>query len=210
MQIAAFYYLWADGPAWRIPAVSYASALCISQFPAMPAVALSGSPDNRVAAAAWLDSALPGWHCLDVPGDGHEGHALAALRRWCLGCPEPAAVLYCHSKGARSADDPYRHARREELTRHLVSGWRYCVSLLSCCDAAGCSWMWAGASRTRRAAGASVTMVIEADHFSGNFWWARSDYLARLPEPSGDRFDAEIWIGLGRPRAADLAPGWPY
>ena len=44
-------------------------------------------------------------------------------------------------------------------------------------------------------------------HFSGNFWWARSDYVRRLIHPDdargictfGDRYGAEAWIGTGDP-----------
>jgi len=35
-------------------------------------------------------------------------------------------------------------------------------------------------------------------HCSGNFWWARADYIAKLPEQSSDSYLMnEFWIGLG-------------
>ena len=38
-------------------------------------------------------------------------------------------------------------------------------------------------------------------HFSGNFWWSKSDYLKKLPEIDSlnlkNRFNAENWIGMG-------------
>ena len=43
---------------------------------------------------------------------------------------------------------------------------------------------------------------IPTPHFSGNFWWARSEYLKKLPIilVSGDRFLCEFWIGRSNPK----------
>lgn len=55
-------------------------------------------------------------------------------------------------------------------------------------------------------------------HFSGNFWWARNDYIRTLRHPTefrkmhedyrdemgSNRSIAEFWIGSGRPRVAVL------
>jgi hypothetical protein len=39
---------------------------------------------------------------------------------------------------------------------------------------------------------------------------ARCDYLRKLPYClPGDRMNAELWIGLEKPRVLDLLPGWP-
>jgi hypothetical protein len=38
-------------------------------------------------------------------------------------------------------------------------------------------------------------------HFSGNFWWATSDYLKTLPEPSGN---PELWVGQNQPRVRNF------
>lgn len=42
-------------------------------------------------------------------------------------------------------------------------------------------------------------------HYSGNFWWARSDYIRTClePQPSKDRMVWEKWIGTGRNHRPD-------
>jgi hypothetical protein len=46
--------------------------------------------------------------------------------------------------------------------------------------------------------------------FAGNFWWASADYLGKLAAPSmANRWEAEKWIGTGKPRVCDLIPGFP-
>ena len=52
-------------------------------------------------------------------------------------------------------------------------------------------------------------MTVSQPYFSGNFWWASSSYLARLPFPPDDHFESETWIGGGGPDVADLLPGLP-
>jgi len=217
VNIAHFYHLWADGT-WRVPAAAHAAALLAAQFPVMPAVGLVGQPQNRRDAAGWLCQALPGWDRCATADEGYEQVTLEALRQWCINAPEPAAVLYCHTKGAASPDE-YRTRRREHMTSRVVGRWRDCVRLLGeGADAAGCNWLTAGMTRTA----GHITMTIDAgDHFSGNFWWARSDYIAGLPPlpevditpvsvlPDSERIAAELWIGTGKPRVADLSPGWP-
>lgn len=45
-------------------------------------------------------------------------------------------------------------------------------------------------------------------HFSGNFWWASSSYIIRLPTPIGPNYlDPEAWIGLfhGRGRLHNVS-----
>ncbi len=42
--------------------------------------------------------------------------------------------------------------------------------------------------------------------FTGNFWWATAGSLAGLPDvPCANRYEAENWVGLGRPRAYEMA-----
>lgn len=46
-------------------------------------------------------------------------------------------------------------------------------------------------------------------HYSGNFWWFKSDYIQRLPDiqrlNQRDRFQAEMWIGMAQPICATLS-----
>lgn len=45
-------------------------------------------------------------------------------------------------------------------------------------------------------------------HYSGNFWWAKSEYIQRCPPVEGlnqtDRFEAEFWLCKASPNSASL------
>jgi len=46
------------------------------------------------------------------------------------------------------------------------------------------------------------------DHYSGNFYWFKSSYVRRLPDPESidmnNRYNAEFWIGREKPKMASL------
>ncbi len=63
-----------------------------------------------------------------------------------------------------------------------------CLEILDTHDVCGGGWQLEGFGDRR-------------PHFSGNFWWANSDYVKTLPPPLSlnrfDRYQAEFWIGSG-------------
>lgn len=134
------------------------------------------------------------------------------LEQWVKAHPD-WYVLYFHAKGAtHPADDDFRRTWRECMMRHLVLNWRRCVlDLEAGCEAAGCHWM--------------VPPETPPGHhiFAGNFWWAKSSFLATLPsimersriKMSGlvsleSRYESEVWLGNGKrlPNVKDYHPNW--
>jgi hypothetical protein len=116
------------------------------------------------------------------------------------------AVLYHHIKGVTKPGDPLWDAWRGCMERACVWNWRQCHDLLSHgYDSVGCHWL-----TPERFPG-----TVTSPFWGGNFWWARSDYLARLPGLAADRwenrYEAESWSGRGIPRPAvmDFHPQWP-
>lgn len=107
-------------------------------------------------------------------------------------------VCYAHTKSA--SKDDRRHRRYGEAWRRVMAHWTI--------------------ERWREAATALVDAELAGPllasapypHYSGNFWWARSEYLARLAAPAPDpahgaaaaRLNAEIWPLSGGGRAANL------
>lgn len=112
-------------------------------------------------------------------------------------------VLYLHSKGATnkpgSDDAKFAPPWRGGMMFDLVVNWRKCVDDLQSGFDIVCSyWMWNAADGTQH---------IPA----GNFWWAKSDFIATLPsihlrerikmsgiESLESRYEAEVWIGNGK------------
>jgi hypothetical protein len=112
-------------------------------------------------------------------------------------------VLYFHAKGCtHDLGTPYSDfsARwRSCMTESLIYGWERCVKDLDRgFEAVGCHWLTGqGHDKSQH-------------YFAGNFWWAKSEFLATLPsiykreriKTSGiaaaeSRYEAEVYIGNG-------------
>ncbi len=176
-------------------------------------VGLLGDADDAatvatLAAAAGVSAAVafhrPDLSLAELP-------TLALLHAWArrqvAGSTPARPVLYLHTKGVSRPADRTRTAWRRLMQRHTVAGWRDNVALLADVDLVGTDW---------------VESTVHA-HFSGNFWLARADWVARLDppqvyrlshpddfrwggEPWRDRMFAETWVA-SRPghRVASLA-----
>jgi hypothetical protein len=102
---------------------------------------------------------------------------------------EDALVYYIHTKGVSRQPDPAIRDWRHLLEYFVLERWRECVSVLQRYDCCGVNAFYA-----------------PYRHFSGNFWWATTEYIRTLPPPSstpspavlglGRRHACEIWIGL--------------
>lgn len=92
---------------------------------------------------------------------------------------EAYPILYIHSKGALT-ENHCTHLWREYMQAFLIEDYRNCMDTL----------MWHGYD----------TCGVDLNpfgglHYSGNFWWARSDYIAALPDPQASR---DRWAGEPR------------
>ena len=46
-----------------------------------------------------------------------------------------------------------------------------------------------------------ITIIVNKNsHYSGNFWWATTDYLATLPDCINQKAEAEFWLHRGNPK----------
>ena len=120
---------------------------------------------------------------------------LQLVHRWAVAQAEPRPAMYLHTKGVSQPTDPHKGPWRRLMQRHVVADWRANVRRCRVADMVGVNW--GGGS--------------DYPHFSGNFWMARSDWLAALQEPSAyrvsrpdftwaggswrGRFFAETWLG---------------
>jgi hypothetical protein len=92
-------------------------------------------------------------------------------------------ILYLHTKGVSYAKNEEVMKRSLDWTRFMLYGLTShvdaCVALLrGGIDTIGCNY-----STSPHA------------HFSGNFWWATTDHIARLPlENLTDKMSAEWWV----------------
>lgn len=154
---------------------------------------------------------------LSVENIGREWETLKVMWDFCCAVNEPWFVLYLHTKGV------YRGGPRSDDWRRMmlyfcVERWRETLSLF---DDPGC-WAVGCNLRNKRPArrysnhfkshGIDILKVPPLWHYSGNFWWARSEAICGLPDPESQEarriltwkgiktnLAAERWIGeLGR------------
>lgn len=127
----------------------------------------------------------------------YEFPALDLIKK--LSLNEEFLLFYLHTKGVSINDKNmnfYHGSKNLEHLKNCVNDWRkymeyfiienfnICIDELKNCDACG------------------VNLVNSPyKHFSGNFWWSKSDYIKKLPEikeiDKNHRWNAEFWIGMG-------------
>lgn len=126
-------------------------------------------------------------------------------------------IGYIHTKGISflSGDrdhDPNRPGVRDssqDKTLISINSWRH---FLEC----GCVDMWkrnVDILDNYQTSGVNFS-ASPWPHYSGNFWWARSDYIKTLEDPikrmnvkngwADRRLSFESWIGIGNPKAHSI------
>jgi hypothetical protein len=105
----------------------------------------------------------------------------------------PYLCYYFHTKGASYQGDSRQRAAkawREYMEFFNLERWRDCVAALERYETCG------------------VELQCEASHYSGNFWWATSEYIRKLPDGwqywkanRTDRLAAENYVCLASPNA---------
>ena len=187
MEVVGFYHCYASG-ACQEPVAEHLEALRASEFPGTLHVGLVGAPERRLAAL----EALGDVHVVAEAVHGFEQVTLAPLYEYAQG--HDGAILYAHTKAA-SDPAPWKIAWRHSMTEHLVARWADALCGLEAgADLAGAHWIDDGTP----------------PHFSGNFWMASAAYLRTLPPcPTGDRMDAEFWVGQNEPSTFNMRRGNP-
>jgi hypothetical protein len=114
-----------------------------------------------------------------------ETPTLVSLRDFCASNPR-WKVLYMHTKGITQPMQS-THDWRKIMEYYCIERWQECVEKLDEHDAVGCLYM-------------DHCYYGYFPHFSGNFWWANSDYINKLDNSylnTGIRQNREFWIGSG-------------
>jgi hypothetical protein len=54
--------------------------------------------------------------------------------------------------------------------------------------------------------GCNYSEISVQPHYSGNFWWAKSEYIKKLPNKIGERYnDPEFWLCLNNPNYKNIS-----
>ena len=125
----------------------------------------------------------------------YEGQTLRFLHKACQ--ERDIDVLYVHSKGYTS-NTAHISSWRQILNHYTISEWPKCLKHLEMVDVVGVK------------DSQSLEYTV-----SGNFWWSKSEYIRKLPEPLDStvyqlhpgfqpdgpsyRYAFEHWLGVERP-----------
>lgn len=194
MTISHFYHIYADGN-WQDPVAEHLQALIQSGLDEHLNgfhVGIIGSGDNRLQVIKKLDKyGLPYSICAEAE-EGWEQVTMNRLHQYVKNL-HGGWVFYAHTKGAYNATD-INIDWRKSMTYYNIIRWSDLVEPLLGnmeVDSIGCHW-------------------CNDAFWGGTYWWARVPYLAALDPPLMEsRWQAEEWIGSGKPRIVDLNPGWP-
>jgi hypothetical protein len=94
-------------------------------------------------------------------------------------------ILYFHTKGSSKEKLGTRKEWDTTMSYTVIEKWENCLKVLETHNCVGSYLRGVNFKKTL--------------HFSGNFWWARCDYIKKLPiieKPNLDRYYYEFWIGL--------------
>jgi hypothetical protein len=192
VKLTHFYHVFADGD-WQMPATEHFDELVTSGLlDNLDDVFLGvvGSRQNRDKVKHYLPGVV-----VAEADNGWEQVTLQNVHEFAQ--TDDGAIFYAHTKGAWSQGDLAKQWR-VSMTHDTVTRWRECVTALLDVEAAGPYWLKSWEPE-------------HVDHdffFAGNFWWARSDYVRTL-DPVGveNRYQAEGWIGLGKPTVKNMRDG---
>lgn len=205
MKPVHFYHVWAGDhyhrSAWHAPALEHFDALRHARFDGEVLVGMTGEPTHCGYVYKFLREAWPAARVIAREDEGFEQVTINYMHRWVKEAKPDTPVYYAHTKGALN-NSPANTRWRRAMESVLTDNWYARVTDLADYDAVGMHWL---------------THEKFPDHinprrpmFAGNFWWANAGYLAKLePATSGNRWQAEGWMGTGFPKVLDLMPGWP-
>ena len=133
---------------------------------------------------------------------GFEGVTTTVLKRFCdERINDKFAILYIHNRGStRNPDSP-----SEDWTLMMeffcIENWKKGLLMLNNKLTAGCEMFPHEARIKKNNFGmmrnvSSIKQNNSMYHYSGNFWWARSDYIRLLKYPSFENrySESEDWI----------------
>src|SRR6202042_221283 len=122
-------------------------------------------------------------------------------------------ILYAHNKGSfhpiNGAGVNENTPWRQNMTEYLVTNWKDRIAELDVYDITAWRWLNPGTYSI----GENQQETITHGHATGNFWWARADYLRSLPLlpvklTEENRIEAEFWVGQHSPGVLGVTDTW--
>ena len=129
-----------------------------------------------------------------------EFDTLTSLYNFCIS-NKGYNVLYFSNLGVTKPNNIFKSSWRMLLEYFIIDNWKQCNELLNNYDCVGAESHFGVLDFRPQSLGRDFYMP----HYSGNWWWATSDYIATLKTNSIDRENqnnsrenGEYWIGTGQ------------
>jgi len=146
---------------------------------------------------------------ISVSRIGREWETLKVLWDFCRDAQEPWFVLYIHTKGVYRGG-PFSEDWRRMMLYFCVEKWQNALSKFEdpSCLAVGCNLKNKRPVRRYsehfKAHGFDILKSPPMWHYSGNFWWVRSEAICRLPDPDSQEARRILtWKGIKTNLAAE-------
>jgi hypothetical protein len=192
VSINHFYHIYAEGN-WQEPVDEHINAVIdyglrdsLNGF----YVGIVGSQQNRNSVIEKLNQYDIDFSVVVEEDSGWEQVTMTKLHEFSKN--NNGFIFYAHTKSAHDPS-PINIAWRKSMCYFNVVKWEDAINHLRemNIDTVGCHW-------------------CKDSFWGGTYWWATTSYLSSLEPPLNDnRWNAEEWIGSGRPRIVDMNPGWP-
>lgn len=141
--------------------------------------------DIVICKAGNLPLEFQGVQVINHYSNNFEFDTLNLLKQYCLSNPNEK-VCYIHTKGITTPNNDCINDWRKYMSYFVINKYNNCLNLLDQYDTCG------------------VDLVdTPVKHYSGNFWWARADYINKLqnvrdiPTVISERHKCEFWICSG-------------
>lgn len=191
MELRHYFHLYADGEYRQIVREHFSALRQSGLAKRLDRLHLCfiGSEENRAAARHLVRQLWPREFTSNEAANGWEQETLDVLHADACSADAPFLALYAHTKGAWNPD-PVNPPWRVIMTRETVTKWREATATIKG-NVAACGCFWAPFDNGR-----IFNIEGGTQYFAGNFWWAKSQAIARLNRPERiNRFDSEKWIG---------------
>ena len=120
-------------------------------------------------------------------GRGYEGVTSYCIKRTCDTQKHESLIVYLHNRGMSHPSDSPSEDWTLMMEYFVIERWKQCLQILTNKYTCGCE-LWAHTDR--------MNPSDFIYHYSGNFWWSRSEYIKKINPPVfGDRHvESEDWI----------------
>ena len=132
----------------------------------------------------------------------YEIPTLNRIQQFCQDNHHNVNVLYIHTKGVSYPDDYQEESDWIDMMLHFLYDPK-CLYLLNEYETLGCNYTTDGFNYSPE----GYVTTRAPPHYSGNFWWAQSEYLKKLkkiPETDVNKNDGEYWLMKGNPKYHEL------